>query len=300
MKCSVNILNRQPFKFQLKNSHILISGATGSGKTSLETMLCLAGLRSSPDVQVCGFDGGGTLFSSLPFSSWRWCIGDGSEACLEVMEKLIAELDRRLKSLRVNRLPEIEPNSASPRLLIFVEELPSIILSLQAADISAGTRKTADKLETRFRAGLARLGSESRKCGFNLVIASQEANKALLEGLRNNCKTRICFRQSLDEFSMSLRFASDLAKRTIEKANPGLAVVSYGGQELIIQFDFLPYSLFLSNADKWEGVKVAILARKKPPRTPHSSARVRDYLPKKGLVLPPFLGPLFVACRKIN
>lgn len=247
MKCGVNVLNRQPFDFQLSQAgHCLVSGATGAGKTSWLTMLCLSGLRSSSNnVQVCGFDGGGTLFSSLPSSPWRWCIGDGPEACLELMEKLIEELNRRLKSLRVNRLPEIETYSpANPRLLIFTEELPSILLNLQAEDTRAGTRKTADKLETRFRAGLARLGSEARKCGVNLVLASQESNKALLEGLRNNCRTKIAFRQSLDEFRMSMPFASDLAKRTIEKAPPGLAVVSYGGQELIIQFDLLPYSLF--------------------------------------------------------
>lgn len=165
--------------------HVLIAGATGSGKTvCLHTILCSLLLTLSKNqVQLALIDPKGTEFSAyarLP-NLFGGHIGKNVVDSADILNGLIAEMEtrnERFADLGVRNYEEAVGKIELPRIVAVVEELADLMM--QARD-----------LETP----LVRLAQKARSAGIHLLLATQRPDAATFSGLlRSNIPVRIALR----------------------------------------------------------------------------------------------------------
>lgn len=165
--------------------HVLIAGATGSGKTvCLHSMLCsLLRTLTSNQVQLALIDPKGTEFSlyeKLPYLFSGQVAKNIVEAA-EILNALVEEMEKRnqhFAQLGVRNYEEANIKSPLPRIVAVVEELADLLL--QSRD-----------LETP----LVRLAQKARSTGIHLILATQRPDAATFSGLlRSNIPVRIALR----------------------------------------------------------------------------------------------------------
>ncbi|MGZ8227676.1 MAG: FtsK/SpoIIIE domain-containing protein [Methylococcaceae bacterium] len=165
--------------------HVLIAGATGSGKTvCIHTMLCSLLLTlTSKQVQLALIDPKGTEFAAyrkLP-NLFGGLIGKNIVEASTIFDGLIEEMEKRnqrFMELGVRNYEEANAKEAIPRIVAVVEELADLLM--QARD-----------LETP----LVRLAQKARSAGIHLILATQRPDAATFSGLlRSNIPVRIALR----------------------------------------------------------------------------------------------------------
>jgi len=165
--------------------HVLIAGATGSGKTvCLHTMLCSLLLTlTSKQVQLALIDPKGTEFAAyhkLP-NLFGGLIGKNIVEAATIFDALIEEMEKRnlrFMELGVRNYEEANAKEPMPRIVAVVEELADLLM--QARD-----------LETP----LVRLAQKARSAGIHLILATQRPDAATFSGLlRSNISVRIALR----------------------------------------------------------------------------------------------------------
>lgn len=165
--------------------HVLIAGATGSGKTvCLHSMLCSLLLTlTSSQLQLALIDPKGTEFSlyeKLPNLFGRQIAKNIVESS-DILNALIEEMEtrnQRFVQLGVRNYEEASIKTQLPRIVAVVEELADLLL--QSRD-----------LETP----LVRLAQKARSAGIHLILATQRPDAATFSGLlRSNIPVRIALR----------------------------------------------------------------------------------------------------------
>jgi S-DNA-T family DNA segregation ATPase FtsK/SpoIIIE len=171
-----------------KMPHLLIAGATGSGKTvCLNTILCCLLMHNTPnDVRFILIDPKRvelTQYNSVPHLATP-VIVDTTKA-LSALRWLLEEMDQRYKKLAAAGARHIEQYNKGKQ---GVEKLPYLVLIIdELADLMmAGF----DEVES----SLCRLAQLSRATGIHLVVATQRPSVDVVTGLiKANFPTRISF-----------------------------------------------------------------------------------------------------------
>lgn len=229
--------------------HALFTGRTRSGKSSLVYTL-LAQLKDKP-VQLCGIDPTGILFNAigkngLGGDALRVLTVSDSVRVLDVMNKLLAELDKRIKDLLAAGKDKLNASDFSPDfplLIVLFEEYPGTLTALQALDQASGA-KVADRIETKVKAAVQRLALEGAKVGVRVWMISQRADASLLTGvLRSQLTQRFSF--ALDDDGLRM-IHEGIKPEQIEQADrflPGQGFIEMAGQLRLTRFraDFTSY-----------------------------------------------------------
>ncbi|WP_051898541.1 FtsK/SpoIIIE domain-containing protein [Sciscionella sediminilitoris] len=177
----------RPWFLSLLGTHILLAGATGSGKGSVLWSL-LAGLGPAIRdglVQVVGVDPKGGMELGYGRELFRELVtmdgADAQQGAVEFLEKLADEADRRA-SLLAGHARKLEPSTDMPFMVIVLDELASL------------TAFIADsKLRARAEAALGRLLTKGRAPGMCVIGAIQDPRKEVVKW-RDLFPTRIALR----------------------------------------------------------------------------------------------------------
>ncbi len=170
-----------------KMPHLLIAGATGSGKTvCMHTIICCLLLHNTPgDLRFIMIDPKRvemTSYNSLPHLATP-VIVETNRALLS-LRWLAQEMDKRYQVMAAARARNIEtynkarPNEKLPYIVLVVDELADLMMT------------AGDEVEHT----LCRLAQLARAVGIHLIVATQRPSVDVVTGLiKANFPTRISF-----------------------------------------------------------------------------------------------------------
>ena len=195
-----------------KTAHVLIGGATGSGKTVLLQSLLAMLIRLGCCVYICDFKGG------IDFPDRIW---DEAEIVItyddliEMLERVIAELEDRKRMFLIEGVRNIGEYNA----LRDCEKLPHIVIaSDEVAEMldRIGRKDIKDKIDkvTELLSTIARLG---RAYGIHLILATQRPDATVIPGqIKNNLTYRACGRadKTLSQIVIDSTAAADIPPET--------------------------------------------------------------------------------------
>ncbi len=172
-----------------KAPHVLVAGATGSGKSVfLNTLVqSLAAWATTDELRLCLIDPKRVELSQhahLPHVAA--CVTEKREA-ESVLAGLCDEMDRRYGALQAVGKRDIG-ETANDRIVLVIDEFADLILP---ATSSSEDRKLAQRL----RGYLSRLLALGRAAGIHVVLATQRPCAKVVDGLmKANVPTRVAFR----------------------------------------------------------------------------------------------------------
>ena len=172
-----------------KMPHMLIAGATGSGKSVCINSIILSTVyKSSPDeVRMILIDPKVVELSIFAPVPHLYCpvVTDAKKAA-GVLKWACSEMDQRYNKMskvnardlaRYNALME-DPADRMPRLMIIIDELADLMI-VSAKDVEES---------------IARLAQLGRACGIHLIVATQRPSVDVITGLiKTNIPSRIAF-----------------------------------------------------------------------------------------------------------
>lgn len=214
----------------LLGTHVLLAGATGSGKGSVLWSLIAAigpAIRAGT-VQVVGLDPKGGMELGFGRELFRKLVTmTGPEAeqdAVLFLEDLAAEADRRAHLL-AGRERLLRPSMSLPFLLIVIDELASVSAFLSDS-----------KLQRRADAALGRLLTKGRAPGMCVVGALQDPRKEVVRW-RDLFPTRIALRL-VEDSQVDLVLGPGARKRgarcdDLSEAAPGVGYVVEDGSKAI-------------------------------------------------------------------
>ena len=170
-----------------KMPHLLIAGATGSGKSvCINTLLLSLLYRNSPAlvrmilvdpkrVELIAYDGLPHLLTPV--------IVDAEKA-INALKWVVGEMDRRYQVLSESRARNLlsfntsNPDEAMPLILVVIDEMADLMM----------------KYGREVEAAIVRLSQMARAVGIHLVLATQRPSVNVITGLvKANIPTRIAF-----------------------------------------------------------------------------------------------------------
>lgn len=155
--------------------HVLVTGATGAGKSVLLRVL-IAEMAYCPNVDLVLCDP-----KQVEFRAWgeRAHVATGPEASGKAFDAVVTEMMRRYETLPDDEVEWSHENG--PWIVLVVDEIASLK--------RVGTTKERSKRED----DIELIASMGRAAGIGMVIATQRASadKALSTDIRDNCRTRI-------------------------------------------------------------------------------------------------------------
>jgi len=168
--------------------HLLIAGATGSGKTvCLNATICCLLLHNTPnDVRFIMIDPKRvelTTFNSIPHLATP--VITNTDKALEALRWLNAEMDRRYQQLASATARNIESYNKNRQ---GKEKLPYLVLIIdELADLMMAGSDEVEQI-------LCRLAQLARATGIHLIVATQRPSVDVVTGLiKANFPTRLSF-----------------------------------------------------------------------------------------------------------
>ena len=193
--------------------HILLGGATGSGKSVLLKLLLMQANKKGANVCIADFKGG-VDFPPVWHKECRMCFEE--QATLEMLTELTEELERRKHLLKAAGLPNIDHYNAATgenlqRYIFACDELAEM---LDKTGLTKNQKETANKIEGL----LGTIARQGRAFGIHLILATQRPDSTILNGqIKNNINCRICGRAD-NVLSMIILDNTDAADQIPEDA----------------------------------------------------------------------------------
>ena len=193
--------------------HILLGGATGSGKSVLLKLLLMQANKKGAKVCIADFKGG-VDFPPVWRKECRMCFEE--QSTLELLTELVEELERRKTLLKNSGLPNIDHyNTATgdnlQRYIFACDELAEM---LDKTGLTKEQKEIVVKIESR----LSVIARQGRAFGIHLVLATQRPDSTILNGqIKNNINCRICGRAD-NVLSMIILDNTDAADQIPEDA----------------------------------------------------------------------------------
>lgn len=175
-----------------KMPHLLVAGATGTGKTiCLNTIILSLLYGNSPeDLRLILVDPKRVEFSIYDQIPHLLCpVIHNSQKAVNALKWLIGEMERRFEVLSEAKSRDInEYNKVYHNNLDSMERLPYIVLIVdELADLMAARGKEME-------AGIVRLAQMARAVGIHLILATQRPSVEVITGLiKANVTSRITF-----------------------------------------------------------------------------------------------------------
>ena len=170
--------------------HILLGGATGSGKSVLLKLLLMQANKKGAKVCIADFKGG-VDFPPVWHKECQMCFEE--QSTLELLIELTEELERRKALLKASGLPNIDHYNAATgenlqRYIFACDELAEM---LDKTGLTKEQKETVSKIESR----LSMIARQGRAFGIHLILATQRPDSTILNGqIKNNINCRICGR----------------------------------------------------------------------------------------------------------
>ena len=170
--------------------HILLGGATGSGKSVLLKLLLMQANKKGANVCIADFKGG-VDFPPVWHKECRMCFEE--QSTLELLTELTEELERRKQLLKASGLPNIDHHNAATgdslkRYIFACDELAEM---LDKTGLTKEQKETVVKIEGL----LGTIARQGRAFGIHLILATQRPDSTILNGqIKNNINSRICGR----------------------------------------------------------------------------------------------------------
>ena len=190
--------------------HMLIGGATGSGKSILLKCILHQAIQKGYRVIIADFKGG--VDYGPEFRGNAEFI-DNEDTLIDSLENIVNEILPQRKALwnqyEVKKLEEYNQRnqeSPLPRILIACDELGELL------DTTGASKEQKDKI-SRITACLSTVARQGRAFGINLVLATQRPDSNLVPGqIKSNITYRICGRADdvLSRLILDNTSASDL------------------------------------------------------------------------------------------
>lgn len=193
--------------------HILLGGATGSGKSVLLKLLLMQANKKGANVCIADFKGG-VDFPTVWHKECRMCFEE--QSTLELLTELTEELERRKQLLKASGLPNIDHHNAATgdnlkRYIFACDELAEM---LDKTGLTKEQKETVVKIEGL----LGTIARQGRAFGIHLILATQRPDSAILNGqIKNNINCRICGRAD-NVLSMIILDNTDAADQIPEDA----------------------------------------------------------------------------------
>jgi S-DNA-T family DNA segregation ATPase FtsK/SpoIIIE len=154
------------------NPHMLVAGATGSGKSiALHCLIANALVRD--DCQLMLSDPKGVEFERYRDPRLEDIVGNVAHSYLEtiqMLEGLVEDMERRYEALKVAKLTSIEqePDIFS-KILVIIDEVADLMMM--------------DDKSKRLQNLIIQLAQKSRAAGIYLVLATQRPSADIMSGL---------------------------------------------------------------------------------------------------------------------
>ena len=193
--------------------HILLGGATGSGKSVLLKLLLMQANKKGANACIADFKGG-VDFPPVWHKECRMCFEE--QSTLELLTELVEELERRKQLLKASGLPNIDHHNAATgdnlkRYIFACDELAEM---LDKTGLTKDQREIVAKIESR----LSIIARQGRAFGIHLILATQRPDSTILNGqIKNNINCRICGRAD-NVLSMIILDNTDAADQIPEEA----------------------------------------------------------------------------------
>lgn len=169
-------------------SHILIGGATGSGKSVLLRCLLYQAIMKGAEVCVADFKGG-VDYSAAVWNELSYLVTDEDD-CLELLSNIVDVLNIRKQILinaKCQNIDEYNEKKGHIRRIIFAcDEVAEL---LDKTGLNKEGKERVDQI-TSYLSTIARLG---RAFGIHLILATQRPDANVLPGqIKNNIVGRAC------------------------------------------------------------------------------------------------------------
>ena len=193
--------------------HILLGGATGSGKSVLLKLLLMQANKKGANVCIADFKGG-VDFPPVWHKDCRMCFEE--QSTLELLTELAKELERRKQLLKASGLPNIDHHNAATgdnlkRYIFACDELAEML-------DKTGLTKEQKEIVVKIEGLLGTIARQGRAFGIHLVLATQRPDSTILNGqIKNNISCRICGRAD-NVLSMIILDKADAADQIPEDA----------------------------------------------------------------------------------
>jgi S-DNA-T family DNA segregation ATPase FtsK/SpoIIIE len=173
----------EPWCLRLTGTHVLIAGATGSGKGSVLWSV-LHGLGSDirrGRVQVWAMDPKGGMELRPGEGLFTRFEDSNAEAMCSAAEDLVHIKDQRAKALATRGLRSHTASVDEPHIVVLIDELATLTALADRA------------ITNRFEKALGLLLTQGRACGITVVAAVQDPGKDVV-GWRDLFPTRVAMR----------------------------------------------------------------------------------------------------------
>ena len=170
--------------------HILLGGATGSGKSVLLKLLLMQANKKGAKVCIADFKGG-VDFPPVWHKECRMCFEE--QSTLKLLTELVEELEHRKQLLSASGLSNIDHHNAATgdnlqRYIFACDELAEM---LDKTGLTKDQKETVNKIEGL----LSTIARQGRAFGIHLILATQRPDSTILNGqIKNNINCRICGR----------------------------------------------------------------------------------------------------------